>query len=570
MIRSRALRVLVLALVFNPLYAAPAQVPFDVQPAGMCFRLAKRKLQGRFLHITDMHPDPHYSPGASEKSACHRKKPKKDKTRAGYYGTPFSDCDSPFSLTNFTLDYLDKKWTDDIDFVIWTGDNARHDNDRRRPRTTDEIYHLNRVMANKMQEVFLSKGIPVVPSLGNNDVWRKNILMPGPNDITHEYSSIWKAFIPFPSLQVFQRGAYYSAEVIPDHLAVVSLNTMYFYDSNKAVGGCEFKERDDPGNLQLDWLEVQLEMYRQRSMKVWLSGHVPPTPGNYFPECYVRYAEMALRYQDTILGHVFGHMNADHFTLIEARDLDVPLDENSGGYMNGSDPIGPLKKKKDKLYRELIQDFSALPKAKHIDHDQFAVVNVAPSVVPNPYLPSFRIFAYNITGAPKKYSELSRRKGHGPTLDRKQACKKGSAYQETWWCQLDKPWHSDGDAPSRTNTLWTPLGYAQYNIRKKRLNGSSKTRKPKFKLEYTTFPVSALHPPADLVASKFKYPIPLRHLPRSLRNSTVTESKFAPYQMRDLTIPAWVELAQRLARPKKEAELRRQFKKYMYQGGREG
>lgn len=71
-----------------------------------------------------------------------------------------------------------------------------------------------------------------------------------------------------------------------------------------AVGGCEYREPDDPGNLQLDWLEVQLRTFRQRGMqvpctttlsgicsepyfnqKVWLTGHVPPSPGNYFPEC---------------------------------------------------------------------------------------------------------------------------------------------------------------------------------------------------------------------------------------------------------------------------------------------
>lgn len=75
--------------------------------------------------------------------------------------------------------------------------------------------------------------------------------MLGPNSITNEYSSsvfpvfhplivtdpigcrIWKKFIPFPYHQVFQRGAYYSVEVIPEEVAVISLNTMYFYDSNK-------------------------------------------------------------------------------------------------------------------------------------------------------------------------------------------------------------------------------------------------------------------------------------------------------------------------------------------------
>ena len=48
--------------------------------------------------------------------------------------------------------------------------------------------------------------------------------------------SIWRSFIPFSSYQVFQRGGYFTVEVISDEVAVISLNTMYFYDSNK--GGC--------------------------------------------------------------------------------------------------------------------------------------------------------------------------------------------------------------------------------------------------------------------------------------------------------------------------------------------
>lgn len=29
-----------------------------------------------------------------------------------------SECDSPFSLTNYTMDWLDEHWSDEIDFVI--------------------------------------------------------------------------------------------------------------------------------------------------------------------------------------------------------------------------------------------------------------------------------------------------------------------------------------------------------------------------------------------------------------------------------------------------------------------
>lgn len=85
-----------------------------------------------------MHPDPHYITGASESSACHRNKPRKEKQRAGYYGTPFrcvecsaslridkagsSECDSPLRLINLTLNFLDKNWASEIDFVVCTSE----------------------------------------------------------------------------------------------------------------------------------------------------------------------------------------------------------------------------------------------------------------------------------------------------------------------------------------------------------------------------------------------------------------------------------------------------------------
>jgi endopolyphosphatase len=36
-------------------------------------------LTGRFLHVTDFHPDPHYVAGATFETACHRKPKKKGK-----------------------------------------------------------------------------------------------------------------------------------------------------------------------------------------------------------------------------------------------------------------------------------------------------------------------------------------------------------------------------------------------------------------------------------------------------------------------------------------------------------
>jgi len=41
-------------------------------------------------------------------------------------------------------------------------------------------------------------------------------------------------------------------------------------DCLSAVSGCPYKKRDDPGNLQFDWLDVQLKMFRKKGMQVRL------------------------------------------------------------------------------------------------------------------------------------------------------------------------------------------------------------------------------------------------------------------------------------------------------------
>src|SRR5947207_4584313 len=107
--------------------------------------------------------------------------------------------------------------------------------------------------------------------MGNNDIWQHNFRLPGPSSRTREYLDIWRHFIPEEQVHVFVRGAYFSAEVIPNTLAVFSLNTLYFYANNAAVDGCSSKT--EPGYDQFMWLKVQLDLIRRRKMKAILIGH---------------------------------------------------------------------------------------------------------------------------------------------------------------------------------------------------------------------------------------------------------------------------------------------------------
>ncbi|SPN97780.1 related to endopolyphosphatase [Cephalotrichum gorgonifer] len=288
----------------------------------------KRELHGKFLHITDFHPDEHYKPYTSEEKSCHR-----GKGTTGVYGSAVSECDSSYSLVNDTFDWIAANLKDDVDFVIWTGDSARHDNDEKIPRTADEVLRSNQYLVDRMKEVFADErnpnqlAVPIIPNIGNNDFLPHNILLPGPNKWLSYYAEMWGAFIPEEQRHSFEFGGWYDIEVIPNKLSVFSLNTMYFFDRNAGVDDCTTPS--EPGFKQMEWLRIQLQQLRERGMKAILLGHVPPvkTPSKQLWDetCWQKYNLWMQQYRDVVVGSVYGHMNIDHFVLHDTRKIDIGL-----------------------------------------------------------------------------------------------------------------------------------------------------------------------------------------------------------------------------------------------------
>ncbi|PNY24841.1 Endopolyphosphatase [Tolypocladium capitatum] len=403
----------------------------------------QRQLHGRFLHITDFHPDEFYAVHSSPRSglACHR-----GEGMAGTYGAEMTDCDSPFSLVDATFDWIEANVRDHVDFVVWTGDSARHDSDEKHPRNAAQVLGSNRAIADRFADTFGSSpdglSVPVIPTIGNNDFLPHNIMGPGPNTWLQEYGDIWKRFIPEDQRHSFEFGGWFYVEVVPAKLAVFSLNTMYFFDRNAAVDGCA--EPSEPGYKHMEWLRVQLQHMRDAGMKAILMGHVPPartdSKQNWDETCWQRYTLWLRQYRDVVTASLFGHMNIDHFLLQDTRKLDLALDAEQvhARTTMGEDPV--VQSKGDYL-QELRDEWADLPgSAMGIsddddddydgDDDNNADVNskskknkekkknrekngysniggeyaeryqlslVSPSVVPN-YFPTLRVFEYNITG----------------------------------------------------------------------------------------------------------------------------------------------------------------------------
>ena len=306
---------------------------------------------------------------------------------------------------------------------------------------------LNKLLVGKFAEVFGKKGldgdpindftIPIIPNFGNNDILPHNIFTPGPNRWTRRYTKIWGQLIPEEQHHVFERGGYFFVEAIPNQLAIFSLNTLYFFDSNTAVDGCA--QRSEPGYEQMDWLRIQLQLMRLRGMKALIIGHVPPARTknkmSWDETCWHKYTYWMEQYRDVVVGGLYGHMNIDHFMLQDSKKVkdkvmnglvagihsqeseDEVSVQSSAEYLTDlragwrklpdTDGINlsssaadddrlldglqkkktPKKTKKQKFYNKIGGDWG----------ERYSLTLVGGSVVPN-YFPSMRVFEYNVTG----------------------------------------------------------------------------------------------------------------------------------------------------------------------------
>lgn len=178
------------------------------------------------------------------------------------------------------------------------------------------------------------------------------------------------------------------------------------------------------------------------------------------------------------MAHLYGHMNIDHFFWVDIEDV---MEEPREPRLRAKDFEALYQR--EELHNTLHKDFKDLRALRKVHFDDYAVINVSPSVIPE-YLPSFRIFQYNTTGyegplsLPShayramatdadeggEHEERRRKKGskrkHGHRHPKKPDCsRKGN--QDRWACRPWGPRHASADSPSRSNRLWSLLGYAQ-------------------------------------------------------------------------------------------------------------
>lgn len=403
----------------------------------------------------------------------------------------------------------------------------------------------------------------------------------------------------------FARGGWFFSEVIPNRLAVFSLNTLYFFDSNSAVDGCDPKS--EPGYEHMEWLRIQLQFLRERGMKAILIGHVPParteSKQSWDESCYQKYTLWLRQYRDVIVGSVFGHMNLDHFMFQDVKDLAYKF------VIDGIDdeftrPGRPAQSSNDDLFttaakvtylNELREDWSSLPQPPDgssyptavdgsdppIDGEskkqtelkkflaeiggpwaeRYSLSLVSPSVVPNFY-PTLRIIEYNITGLEDEHPAT---KAIGVPADvRRNEQQNGWGLQDWDTDHLSDPSDSQRDIQDNIHEL--------KKKKKKGKKGKKKLPKPKFPVPEppakTTPPGPAYSPQTLSLISWTQYYANLTKINDDFRKGPDVMKKKHPahftydveyttndgiYQMKDLTMRSWLDLAERIGRKELKA-----------------
>jgi endopolyphosphatase len=512
-------------------------------------------------------------------------------------------------LVNATFQWIQDNIKDDIDFVVWTGDSARHDNDEHYPRTDKQVTDLNRFVVNKFVEVFGKDDnkddpdptndfvVPIVPTFGNNDILPHNIFLPGPNKWTRKYEDIWRKFVPQEQRHSFARGGWFFTEVIPNRLAVFSLNTLYFFDSNSAVDGCDAET--EPGYEHMEWLRIQLQFLRQRGMKAILIGHVPPartdSKQNWDESCFQKYNLWLRQYRDVIVSSIFGHMNIDHFMFQDVKDLSYkfhidgidehferamtpkptsgephfsisqkaaylnelrdswarlpkPPMESSHNLLEGEDQDRQIEKKKKKKkgsnkgdMKKFLRDIGG-PWG-----ERFSLSLVSPSVVPN-FLPTLRIVEYNITGMEKDHPALGAI-GKPATLedlftDDREIGEDDQLEDDNEGIEMDIQKKKKKKKPKKPKKPAFPIPAPPSSTA---APGPGYSLQPLSLVSWTQFYANLTTINAEVEKHKLDTESKLKHkhfkfeVEYSISNDTV-------YNMTDLTMRSWLELAQRIGR----------------------
>ncbi|XP_059484529.1 sphingomyelin phosphodiesterase-like isoform X2 [Neocloeon triangulifer] len=288
----------------------------------------------KVLHLTDVHVDPHYTPGSNaecDEPMCCRKdqgEVKDPKDAAGFWGD-YRNCDTPMHAFKDLIKHAAKQHTN-LDYVIFTGDVIDHFIWATGKQSNVETI---KTVMEEMKQAF---SVPILPIIGNHEAHPVNVFSGLHPEIPEELSSNWvyalaaEMWLPEmteASKETVRKGGFYAHEIKPG-LVVIAINNNYCYHLNWWL---LYDNKDPTGQLQ--WLAEQLLEAEKAQKKVHILAHIPAGSSSCWDVWSKEYRKLIHRFENTVVAQFHGHTHYDHFNLY--YDLENPSRAISAAFVGG-------------------------------------------------------------------------------------------------------------------------------------------------------------------------------------------------------------------------------------------
>ena len=264
----------------------------------------------RMAHISDIHLDPKYKKGYNgicSKPICCRNYSISNTIDnvgplSGKYGFE-GKCDIPKALLeSFVNDAINRN----IDFMIWTGDNAPHNTWEGEQ---DEVYTITEDIKTTIDNKFNNGNttIPIFYSLGNHEKYPSDDYKDNESEMLGRMADIFESYLDENAKKTFKEGGYYSMKYGDTNLRIIALNCLVcdsfnfnLLNSTKAHAKAMFK-----------WLEEELKKAEEKKEFVYILNHFPLNADFTLTECAKRFQALFDRYEYNIRGIFSGHNHLD-------------------------------------------------------------------------------------------------------------------------------------------------------------------------------------------------------------------------------------------------------------------
>ena len=263
----------------------------------------------KMLQITDIHYDAFYQENAtvfcSYPLCCEEKASNYSRIKSGKFG--YMNCDTS---KNLLISFAEKAKELNPDFIIWTGDNAEHNNWNS---SQQNVYDATTTIKNIFDEYF--QNIPVFPVIGNHENYPNDLWDLDNTIIFEKLADIYKSyFLEEEAYETFKKYGYYTQKLPSTNLRIIVLNCIYCSSVNYNFLSTSHTE----AKKEFIWLEQILRNAENNNEYVYIIDHFPINSGYMLYECSKRLRALFDRFDYIIRGYFSGHEHVDYFSAVRA------------------------------------------------------------------------------------------------------------------------------------------------------------------------------------------------------------------------------------------------------------